>query len=49
MFKQQKKSSSLKREHLALDFSSLLWVILAPLDPDPYSQCGLGSGPATLV
>ncbi len=23
-----------------LEFSSLLWVILALLDPDPYSQCG---------
>ncbi len=40
--------SSLEREHLAtskLEFSLLLWVILALLDPDPdpNSQCGSGT------
>jgi hypothetical protein len=45
--KLQQKSSSLKREHPGLqnmksgtsklELSSLLWVILALLDPDPYS------------
>jgi hypothetical protein len=35
---QKKTSSTSKRE-----FSALLWVILALMDPDPYSQCGSGS------
>jgi hypothetical protein len=46
----EEKSSSHKRKHLGsrtskLEFSSLLWVILALLDqdPDPYPQSGSGS------
>ncbi len=34
-----KKTSSTSK----FEFSLLLWVILALLDPDPYSQCGSGS------
>jgi hypothetical protein len=40
VFIPQKKTSSTSK----LDFSSLLWVILALLDPDSYYQCGSGSG-----
>jgi hypothetical protein len=39
VFIPHKRTSSTSK----LEFSSLLWVILALLDPDPYSQCGSGS------
>jgi hypothetical protein len=41
-FVPRKRTSSISK----LELSSLLWVILALLDPDPdpYSQCGSGSG-----
>jgi hypothetical protein len=44
---QRKRTSST----LKLEFPSLLWVIVALLDPDPakQNQRGCGSGSATLV